>query len=181
MKFASGCLSGLLLGILLSALAFVGYTLFSSNGLVPLSPASSGTNPDLTITMSQQYLNDQLRTGLAARGMRPSDLTVALHSPNRAEATMTMPLTVLGQTLNVQSHASLHFGLANGSITLELDQVDVSGLGIPQAIVNQEMGTLMRYADDQLNTEMRRMLAGTGLHVVGIAATEGALTVQLSR
>jgi uncharacterized protein YpmS len=181
MKFFSGCLVGLLLGVLLSVFAVVGYTLFNTSDLVPMPPSPSISDADLTITIRQQYLNDHLRAGLAARGMNASDLAVILHAQNRAEATMTTALSALGQSITVHPHALFHFGLTNGKITLEIDQVDVSGLAIPQDIVNQQMGTLRQYAEDQLNSEMKRMLANSGLRVVGIQTAEGSLTVQLSR
>jgi uncharacterized protein YpmS len=181
MKFSSGCLLGLLLGIALSIIVVVGYVVFNSTDLLPLTPASSVSNPDLTVTIKEQYLNDQLRKGLAARGMDSSDMTVALHAPNRADATMTMSLTALGQTFKVRPQASFHFVLSNGMVSFELDKVAVSGLGIPQEIVNQQMGTLKSYAENQLNAELRQVLANSGLHIVGIEVTEGALIVKLSR
>ena len=115
MKFSSGCLIGILLGIVLSVLAFFGYTLFISAGSPPLLPAASVGEADVAITINAQYLNDQIRKGVAARGMNVSDLTVALHAPNRADVTMTMDVTVLGRSINVRPDASFHFGVSNGA------------------------------------------------------------------
>jgi uncharacterized protein YpmS len=180
MKSFSGCLVGVLLGIVLSVLVYAGYTILSSSDTLPLLPASSVSNPDLTITISEQYLNDQLRKGLAGRGMKVTDMTVNLHASNRADASMTMSITVLGESINIRPNASIHFGVSNGLVTFDIDKVDVSGFSVPQQVVNQEIGSFKQYGQDEFNAEMKRELANTGLHVVGIESTEGALTLQLS-
>jgi hypothetical protein len=180
MKFSLGCLVGVLLGIALAILAYAGYTFFNPAYKMPLAPVSSLGDPDLTVTIKEQYLNEQLRKGLEARGMNAGDLTIDLHAPNRAVAAMSFGVKVLGQSFRVRPLASFHFGVANGTVTFELDNVDVAGFTVPQDIVNQQIGDLQRYADDQLNGELKRVLANTGLHVVGVESTESALIVRLS-
>ncbi len=180
MRFSSGCLVGILLGIALAVLAYAGYAFLNSTEQLPLTPASSVNEPDVTVTIKEQYVNDQVRKAFVAHGMEPGDLTIELHAPNRAEATMSLDLTILGQSLNVRPHTSFHFGVTNGLVTLDVDSVDVSGFRVPQDIVNQQTANFKRFGEDQLNGELKRVLANTGLHVVGIESTEGALVVQLS-
>jgi hypothetical protein len=181
MKSLSGCLVGVLLGVVLSVIGYVGYNFLNSSDLLPLLPASSVSNPDVTLTVSEQYLNDQLRKGLATSGLKLNNLTVDLHASNRADASMTMSVTVLGQSLNIRPDASLHFGVSNGLVTFDIDKVTVSGFSVPQEVVNQEIGSFKRYGQDQFNAELKRELANTGLQVVGIESTETALTLRLSR
>ena len=65
-------------------------------------------------------------------------------------------------------------------VTFDLDKVDISGFDLPQAVVNQQIGSLKQYGEDQLNADLKRELANSGLHVVGIESTDSALTVKLS-
>lgn len=181
MKFTSGCLLGILFGVLVSVLLFVGYSFFNSPENLQLVPASGAADADLAVTIQQQYLNDQLRKYMAARGMNVSDLSLALHAPNRAEATMTMPIDVLGESITLKPHATLHFGVSKGVVSIEVDKVDISGFDVPQDVINQQTGTFKQSAEDQLNTELKKSLANSGLHVTGIELTEGALTIKLSR
>jgi uncharacterized protein YpmS len=180
MKFSLGCLTGLFLGIVLAVTALAGYAFLNSSNSPPFSTNASATNTDLTVTITENYLSDQLGEVLAARGLKASDLSVTLHAPNRADVTMTTTLTFLGQALQVRPRASFRIRITNGNLALDLDQVNLGGLAIPQEIVNQQMDPFKRYVD-QLDAELNRSLAASGLHVVGVQATEGALTVQLSR
>lgn len=181
MRFSTGCLLGLLLGVLLSVLAIVGYTLVNPSDNLPLSPVSSGAQTDLTITVGQQYLNERVRQDMATRGMGVTDLNIELHAPNRAEAVMSMSISVLGEPLLVHPRAYLHFGLTKGLVSFEIDRVDISGFSVPQDVVDKEMGTFKQSAQAQLNSELKQMLLSTGLHVVSVEATEGAAIIKLSR
>lgn len=181
MKFSSGCLVGVLLGIILSVAGLAAWTFLNSRENLALFPASSAGDPDVTVTLKEQYIDDQLQAGMAVSGVKLSDIMLNLHSANRAEATMAMPLTVLGKSIIVRPHASFHFGLSNGSIAFDIDKVDVSGIAVPQDILNQQIGVFKQYGQDQLNAELSRMLAYTGLHIIGIESTEGALILKLSR
>ncbi len=181
MRFSAGCLLGIIAGLLIAIAGYVGYTFIFSSANLPLFPATTSGDPDLTITIGESYLNDQLRAGLAAQGLNLSDLAVKLHAPNRADATMTLNLRVLGQPITVHPDATLHFGVSNGTITLTLDQVNVSGFSVPQNIVNQQLGDFQRVAQNELNAEAKRILANTGLHIIGVEATESTLIIKLAR
>lgn len=181
MKFGSGCLFGIVFGFLAAVVIFLGSSLLNNPENLQLFPAAGVGDADMTVTIQQPYLNDQLRKGAATRGMNVSDLSVALHSPNRAEATMSTSVDLLGQSYTLRPHVTFHFGVADGLVSITVDKVDVSGFSVPQDIVNQEMGSFKQYAEDQINSELKRGLGNSGLHVVGIESTEGALTIKLSR
>ncbi len=181
MRFSAGCIIGLILGVLLALAAVAGYAFLSSPDQLALFPASNSSDPDLTITIGESYLNDQLRAELAAQKMNLGDLGINLHAPNRADASMTLNLTILGQALRVRPDASFHFAVNNGLVTLTLDQVNVAGVSVPQQLVTQQLGDFQRYAQDVLNAEVKRSLANTGLRLVGIEATENTLIIKLSR
>jgi LmeA-like phospholipid-binding len=181
MKFSTGCLTGIVLGILFAVGAFFAYTFLFYSDNLDLFPATVSGDPDLTVTISQSYLNDELRAGLAARGLNTSELAVKLHAPNQADASMTLNLKLLGQSFSVRPQATFHFGVSQGAIQIVLDRVNVAGFSVPQSVVNQQLGDLQRYAQDQLNAEVERTLANTGLHVIGVETTENDLIVKLAR
>jgi hypothetical protein len=181
MRFTAGCLTGIIVGIILAIGGYAAYTFLFSTDNLSLFPASPAGNPDLTITISEAYLNDQLQAGLAAQGLSLSDLAIKLHAPNRAAAGMTMNIRVLGQPFSIHPQASFHFGVTSGAIFIALDQVNVAGFNVPQNVVDQQLGGFQRYAESELNAEAKRALASTGLHVIGVQATENALIIQLAR
>jgi hypothetical protein len=170
-----------MLGVALAGAMFLGISFLNSPDQLLLFPAAGPDNPDLTITISEAYLNDQLRANLAARGMNLGDLGVKLHAPNRAEVSMTLNLAILNQALLVRPKASFHFAVNGGLVTLVLEQVTISGFNVPQDIMNQQLGSFQRYAQDVLNTEVKRTLTNTGLHLVGVESTENALIIKLAR
>jgi hypothetical protein len=175
-----GCL-GFIIGIVCAGLAYFAFTFLNAGGQPPLVPASAVNDPDLTITVSQGYINDQLRAGMAARGLNGMDLSLQLHAPNRADASLTFPLTVLGETVDVSPQAALHFGVARGGVTVAVDGIDVGGVAVPQDLVQQRVALLEQYAQDQINATLKRQLTGTGLRLVGVQCTDSDLIVQLSR
>ncbi len=181
MRFSAGCLLGTLLGLVLAAAAFFAFTLFNSSSVLPLVPAASPGASDLQITIGEAYLNQQIQAGLAQRGMDLGDIAVNLHAPNRADVSLGLNVRVLNQSFAIRPTAAYHFGVSNGSVVLTLDGVDVGGLQVPQQLVNQQVGNLQRLAQEEINAELKRMLANTGLHVTSVEASEGELIVKLAR
>ncbi len=179
MRVFSGCLL-LILGFVLGVGAFLAYSFFTSPSTLPLLPASAVSGADVTITASEQFVNDQLRAGLGG-GLLGTDLGINLHAPNRADVSATFPVTLLGQSLNVRPKAAMHFGVSNGAITIDLDRVDVAGFNVPQQIIAQQVSNLKRAAEEEINAEIKRALANTGLRVVAVEAEENSLLIKLSR
>ncbi|MGB8643604.1 MAG: LmeA family phospholipid-binding protein [Anaerolineae bacterium] len=181
MRFTVGCLIGAVAGILLAALAVAGYLFFNTRENLPLFPVAPAGAGDVTITIGEAYINDQMRTTLAARGMNITNPSFDLHAPNRATASGDLAFVVLGAPVTVRPTVNMHFGLSNGQVTFDLDQVSVSGFSVPQNIVNQQVGNFKQAIQDQVNADLKRWLANTGLRIVGVEATETNLIVKLAR
>lgn len=181
MKFFAGCLVGGVVGVLLAIGAFLVHTSSSAHTGLELTPLVSADNPDLTITLSEAYLNAQLRAGVATRGLDASDLSINLHAPNRADATMTFQTTVLNQSISLHPNISFHFGVSKGLVTLAVDKINISGISVPNEIVNQQVARFQRAAEDIFNAEVKRLLANTGLRLVSVEATENVLIIKLAR
>jgi len=122
-----------------------------------------------------------LQQALAAQGMNLGDLAVNLHAPNRADASMTLNVRALNQQISVRPTASLHFGVAGGAITLVLDHISISGFNVPASLVSAQLGEVQRVAQNEINAQAKRMLANSGLRIIGVEATESALVIKLAR
>ncbi len=178
MRFLSGCL----MGLLLAALLFVGYFIFFAQGSLPLEPATAtATQSDMTVIMSERLVNTQMRAQARAQGQPIQNMTLKLHAPNRADVTGTMTIALFGEGITVQPQASLHFGVTNGRVAVTIDSVNVSGFNVPSDIVDSQARGLKADAETQLNTQLQRALANTGLHLVSIEATESELIMRLSQ
>ncbi len=181
MKYVAGCLMGAILTLGIVVLGFLAYTFMLPAELVPLAAPSSPANADVIVMVSDAYMTQQARARAPSMGLtNMQNLAIKVHAPNRAETTMDFSVSVLGMPLTIHPHAWMHFELNRGKISVQVDSVDVSGITVPQDIVNQQMGNFKSLGDQIFNQELTRGLAGTDLHIVGIEATEGALVLKFS-
>lgn len=181
MKSSTGCLIGIVLGLALAAVAFAGLTLFDAPSPALLPGAVTPGPTDLTITVSQAYLNQMIRAGMAARGLDWGEISIGLHSPNRAEATTSLSLNVLDTEFSLRPKVTFHFEVNKGTVNIVVDQVDVAGLTLPRDLVDERIGQIRQYAQAEINAELNRVLANSGLRVSAIEVAEGQLIVRLAR
>jgi hypothetical protein len=66
-------------------------------------------------------------------------------------------------------------------MTLIVDNVDVGGFTIPRSAIDPQVTQFTRNAETQLNRELTRILANTGLHLSSVEATEDTLIFKLSQ
>lgn len=181
MRFTAGCLVGVILGIIVAAMSAGAYLFFSTREDLPLFPVSSSGDAEVTITVREAFLNHQMQSSLRAQGLNVSDPSFNLHAPNRATASGNFTFVILQVPVTVRPTVNMHFVVTNGQVAFEIDQVDVSGFAIPQDLVNRQVGNFKQVVQNQLNADIKNWLAGTGLHVVDVQATEAELLVRLGR
>ncbi len=181
MRFIAGCLTGIVFGLVLAGAMVFASSFFSAGTELPLLPAAVPGSPDVTLTMGQNYLNDQARAWMASKGMNFGDVSIVLHAPNKADINSTFELNILGQSLTIRPKASFHFAVNAGHLVLVLDGVNVAGFQVPQNLVDQQFSSLQQYAQDQINGELDSAAAATGLRLSGVEATDNSLILKLSR
>ena len=87
---------------------------------------------------------------------------------------MSLSVTLLGQPLAVRPRGEFRFSVTNGQVTVDLEGLNVNGLNVPQEMVNRQVANMKSIAEARVNADVKRALINTGLHVVGVEATEDA-------
>ncbi len=182
MRFSTGCVLGVILGLLIAAAGVGGYLFFNMRENLPLFPATQQTNSaDVTVAVGQEYLNQQMQALLATRGMSAEASSFRLHAPNQAVASADFAFLILGQTFTIRPDVYMHFNIADEAIAVDIDRVDISGFSVPQELLDLQMSNFRQIAQDQLNSDIKNWIAGSGLRLVSIEATEGQLVLKFSR
>jgi hypothetical protein len=73
----------------------------------------------------------------------------------------------------------VQFSVAGGKIKLTILDVNVGGLGVPRSLVEASLVQAEKEAENQANQAISKSLAGTGLKVTGVSATDTSLVVEL--
>ncbi len=182
MRFSAGCLVGVIFGLLIAAAGVGGYLFFNTRQDLPLFPAGQQTDSaDVTVVVGEEYLNQQMQGLLATRGMSAAASSFRLHAPNQAVASADFAFLILGQNFTIRPDVYMHFNLAGQAIAVDIDRIDISGFSVPQEFLDRQMSNFRQLAQDQLNSDLKTWLAGSGLHIVSIQATEGELVLKFAR
>lgn len=171
-----GAILGLVVGIILT---------FGAMSLLPKTDSSEkvasvigGSRGDVTITVSAKYLNAQLQllakqTGLAKQA------TLTLVAPNLAQINAAIETKILGQTLSANATARLRVSAQNGRVALAVEKIDVSGVGVSQALVASTVEQFRAQAEEQINRALQRELQGTGLRLSNLRVTSSEIIADL--
>lgn len=178
MRFIAGCLVGAI------ALLGIGGSAIVLSGLVPpaaqpMQAALAQSTPvsDMVVTLSERYLNYSLGKGLPAGG-QVRDVQLDLHPNNLASATATIPINAF---ITVRPKATLRLGVGEGKVTIDVMQVDVGGLGIPNSLIEPQIDDLKRSAESQLNSQLSALAASSGLRLYALSTGENTLTLSFTQ
>lgn len=147
---------------------------------VTQSPQLAQTQPsDLTITLSERLLNQQVNRGLAT-GADVRDVTIDLHSGNRADFSASLDVVVFTR-ITVRPRASVLLTLQNGRVALTVQQVDIAGIGIPSNLIESQISNLRTNGENLLNQQLALISANSGLILRSVSTTETDLTLVFSQ
>jgi uncharacterized protein YpmS len=163
---------GLACGVLLVLVAGLAFGALNKQG-PGLAVAPPSGNAPVTVTLDESAINSQLKNMLPPdSGI--SDATVKLQEPNQAMVEVQTKL--LG--IPVSPEATVQFALDEGAIRIKVMNVDLGGLTIPYGSLLERISGLEKTAEEQLNQEMARALAGTGLQVQRVSVSDSTLVVE---
>ncbi len=181
MRFSVGCLVGAVIGLFVAAVGFLGFFFIGTGGEIPLSPVTTQTGAaDITVLVQESYIVSQMQQYLTELNVPMSQPSFKVHAPNRAVASGTVSVTILGAAISVHPNVTLHFSVDSGQLHFFIDQIEVSGFTVPKQLVDQEIQNYNKVAEEKVNADIKKYLGTTGLRLVGIEATEGVLIVKLS-
>ena len=173
----TGAILGLVVGIVLTF--GVMSLLPKENSPAASEPIPSTSRADVTITVSASYLNAQLQqvvkqTGLAKQG------TLTLVAPNILQIVVAVDTKILGQTISGNATVRMRVLVQNGRVLFAVEKLDVSGIGISQALVSPAIEQLRAQAEDQINKMIQHELQGTGLRLSNIRVMPSEIAADLA-
>ena len=147
----------------------------SAAALQPLAQQSTD-NADMIITLSERFMNQQMTAGMT-QGGGVENPQLDLHDGGAANFTGTVPVNAL---FKANINASLQFSVQNGSIVLDITNVDVGGFGVPSSLIQPQVDQIKSTAETQLNQQFSNLTASTGLHLQSLTTTENSLTLYFA-
>ncbi len=172
---------GLIIGILLGALAVVAFTLLGStdNSLL-YGPLPAPGNAVVHITVDASYLNQELNTLVTSQPqLADSHPQLALRSPNAAEVAADVPVDVNGRTLRVRPTVTLQFQVQDGKLSTHVTNINLGTMSVPTALVKPQIDQVENLLQDSVNRTITGALAGTGLKLYNVTTSPTAMTVDL--
>lgn len=167
----AGCLGGLLLGFFGSALILIVLAFFSALD-TPIAPPLS-TNPDLDITLTEEFLNRFAQQSAA------DNISIDVLPGNRVQVLANTVVQVFGMQVPVQITGLFEIQLIGQSLQVVLLETQVAGIDLDLsdffkgdiAIVNQDIQTIL----DEVSTNV-----GTPVTATGLSTTETQIHIEVT-
>ena len=166
-------LLGLACGLLLVLVAGLAFGALNKQGPALAVTPSSGNAP-VKVTLDESVINSQLKKMLAPdSGI--SDATVKLEEPN--QAVVEVQTRLLG--IPISPEVTVQFAVdGDDAIRINVMNIDLGGLKIPYGPLLEQISGLEKTAEEQLNQEMTRALADTGLKVQRVSVSDSTLVLE---
>ena len=173
-------LIGLVVGVIVGAAALFVFSTLGSTA-VPLSSTSGASGKGVVhVTVDQAYINKKLAEVLADQPQfNDAKAQVKFQAPSTAQVAADVQIDVAGSTIKARPTVTLQFSVAGGRIRTKLTGADLGILKLPIALFQGPIDQLNQMMEDQVNAAVTDGLAGTGLKVVNVSATNSGLVVDL--
>lgn len=145
-------------------------------GVTQSAPLAQATTGDMNITLSERYLNQQLRVGVPAGG-QISNAALDIHPGQVADLSANVQVNSF---LNLPVTVNTLFTLANGRVTITVQSVKIGGFGVPNSLVEDQIATLKTNGEAEINRQLAYMEANAGLTMTGLSSTEDSLTLSFT-
>ncbi len=181
-RFLGGCLLGAILGVLLvmavGTLVFVAFFPKQQPLSLPPAPTVVSGESALIVYVSEAYANEEMVKVIKARSLPVENTALDVRAPDQAQVSMTMNLPLIGA---VNPVAKVRFSVNNGQLAFDVSDINVSGLNIPQNLVQPIVDNFVKTEEAEINARIQEGLAGTGLRLIGVEATDNALIFRFGR
>ncbi len=178
---ALGC-CGVILGTVLGAIVMVFALSFVNGSVLAREPVaqevSLASRPDVTITASNTFITPQLEQVIVKSSL-VSQAHVSLVAPNIIRVESPVNINFLGQLMSVDATVQMAVAVQRGRVTLTTDRVEASGISVPPSVLGPNFERLRAAAEDEINREIQRSLAGTRLVVSDVRVSPEQLSVDL--
>ena len=132
------------------------------------------------LSIDQAYLNQQLAAALAGRnefkGMQP---TLATQAPNAVIVTADVEVTVGNDTIKVHPVVTMQLYVEAGRIRTRVAGVNIGAANVPAMLIQTQIDWIERTMEEQANRISAAGLAGTGLKIIDVSASNTGLVVDL--
>lgn len=147
----------------------------SVQGAPPLQPAATqpSDNADMTVTLSERYLNRTIAQGLAQGGQVQS-AELDIHSGAIVDVNAVVQVN---SQLRLSPKVTMLLEVQNGRIVVTVQKVDVGGFGVPNSLIEPQVAQLKETAETNLNAQLANLAASTGLKLQVLSTTENSLTL----
>ncbi len=178
--FTPGRILGIVLGVIV--LLFVTRMGNSVNAYqVQPSPTVAQTQaptptppPAVQVVMNETYINALVKQQLVDNP-NVSDPVVDLRPPNLALVTVTMRLQ---GGFSVRPTATIAFTVQKNKIVVNVQRVNVSGIGVPRVLIENQLLALQTQLENQLN-QLTQPLDTSILELDQVTTSDTELTVDL--
>jgi hypothetical protein len=175
-KFIFGTAFGIIVG---AAGAFY-LSMQGGMGHPYMQPPPTPGQAVMHLSIDQSYLNQQFITALAGqtefKGMQP---TIATQPPNAVIVTADIEVTVGGNSIKVRPAVTMQFYVEAGRIRTRVAGVNLGTVNVPAMLVQTQIDWIERTMEEQANRLATAGLAGTGLKIINVSASNTGLLVDL--
>jgi hypothetical protein len=174
-------LFGAVFGIIIGAAAAVYLSMQGGMGHAYVqAPAPEPGRAVIHLSIDQAYLNQQLINTLAGqpefKGLQP---TLATQAPNIVIVTAEVEVTVGNNKIKVRPTVTMQVYVEAGRIRTRVAGVNIGDLSVPATLVQTQIDQIERVTEEQANGLAAAGLAGTGLKIISVSASNTGLLVDL--
>lgn len=144
----------------------------------PLKPAVAqpASGADMTVTLSEPYLNRQISKGMPTGG-EVSNPQIDVHGGSLADVTATVKTGFL----TITPKASVQLAVLNGRVVVNILKVDVGGFGVPSSLIEPQIAQLKQNAEASINDQLAVIQTSMGLKLESLSTTENSLSLYFSQ
>lgn len=166
---------------------------------VPIPESNRSTaNPAVTVLLVESFLNQQLREQLANENaqsqnkaaatadapgpfqIKVNDAALNVLSERRARLTAQLTARAWNFKINLRPAAEFYFVPQDGRVKIIVTQVQVQGITIPRALIDNTVNEIVETAQAKLNHSLAQLQRDTNVTLTEIATTEDLLVLKFS-
>ncbi len=186
MKTCLGRLLWMILGavgavVLLVALFVVVPSLGNHEPSARYSPATShGTQPDVTLTISEAYLNRRVaEVARQAGNSAVTDVVLDLKPGNKVLISLATQVEIVGLALNPTVDLDIRVGIADGTLSYRLESIKIGKVPIARLLLPGPLKASVEAAEQELARATQEQFNKAHFRPVSVKTTEQSIILEL--
>ncbi len=195
MDFLIGIVGGIVLMLIVAGIAL--YFFLRDTSPVSLAEATPPTtNPAVTVLLVESFLNQQLRDALANENaqaqnkaaattdapgpfqIKLNDAALNVLPERRALLTAQLTARAWNFTINLRPVTDFYFVPQDGRVKIIVTRVQVQGITIPRALIDNTVNEIVETAQAKLNHSLAQLQRDTNVMLTEIETTEDLLVLK---